>query len=217
MINTIIFDFDGVIVESVDIKTQAFVHLFQSYSEDVRRKIVKLHLENLGLSRYEKFKRIYTDILQCGISETELDQLGVEFARYCFDKIVMAPYVKGAYEFISTYHQVYDLYVASSTPETELRAIVQRRGISHFFKGVFGTPRNKPEICRSILEQNGRSTQETVLIGDAIADFDAAQQCGLHFVARLDGTGANLLAQMPIKYKVRDLSHLCDVLLTQFA
>ena len=55
-IKAIIFDFDGVIVESMDIKTQAFAHLFRKCSEDIIKKVIQLHLDNGGMSRYEKFK-----------------------------------------------------------------------------------------------------------------------------------------------------------------
>ena len=39
----IIFDFDGVLVESVDIKTQAFAGLYQSYGETIVGKVVRYH------------------------------------------------------------------------------------------------------------------------------------------------------------------------------
>jgi beta-phosphoglucomutase-like phosphatase (HAD superfamily) len=50
MLRAIVFDFDGVILESADIKTNAFRALFASYPEHVDQ-IVDFHLRNAGVSR----------------------------------------------------------------------------------------------------------------------------------------------------------------------
>ena len=55
MIKAIIFDFDGVICESVNVKTIAFKKLFADYPEHQDR-IVEYHLVNGGISRYEKLR-----------------------------------------------------------------------------------------------------------------------------------------------------------------
>ena len=58
MINSIIFDFDGVILESVSVKTAAFRQLFSFAPEHVD-EIVQYHLDNGGMSRFDKFRYIY--------------------------------------------------------------------------------------------------------------------------------------------------------------
>ncbi len=50
------FDFDGVLVESGDIKTQAFADLYQSYGNTIVNEVVRYHKLNGGLSRYKKFR-----------------------------------------------------------------------------------------------------------------------------------------------------------------
>ena len=61
-IDAIFFDFDGVILESVDIKGWAFGKLFESYPEHVD-EIVAFHFANGGMSRFDKFRYIYKNIL----------------------------------------------------------------------------------------------------------------------------------------------------------
>lgn len=39
--DAIVFDFDGVLVESVDVKTQAFATLYSEYGRKSRRKSLK--------------------------------------------------------------------------------------------------------------------------------------------------------------------------------
>ena len=59
----IIFDFDGVIAESVDVKTEAFKELFKAYPDKVKA-IADFHIDNGGMSRFDKFRHIYKNILK---------------------------------------------------------------------------------------------------------------------------------------------------------
>ena len=52
----VIFDFDGVILNSHKIKTKLFYKIFSNYGKDVGKKALKFHLTNLGLPRDKKFK-----------------------------------------------------------------------------------------------------------------------------------------------------------------
>ena len=63
MVKAIIFDFDGVILESLEIKTNAFKKLYKSYGTDIVDKVAIHHLENGGVSRYEKFKIYHNQFL----------------------------------------------------------------------------------------------------------------------------------------------------------
>ena len=59
MIKNIIFDFDGVVLDSVPVKTEAFIKLFQSYEKQHVDKLIEYHLKNGGKSRYLKIKYFY--------------------------------------------------------------------------------------------------------------------------------------------------------------
>ena len=52
--NLIIFDFDGVIKNSLEVKSKAFERLFESYGKLITKKIKAHHKKNEGLSRYKK-------------------------------------------------------------------------------------------------------------------------------------------------------------------
>ena len=45
MLRTIIFDFDGVLAESVEVKTKAYALIFQEEGKEVVRQIVDFHLK----------------------------------------------------------------------------------------------------------------------------------------------------------------------------
>jgi len=216
MIRTVIFDFDGVILESMEIKTEAFLHLFHDQPEDVQRRIVRLHRENGGMSRYEKFKRIYRDFLRWELDPAELGRLDAEFSRFCRERILVAPFVKGAREFLASYHREYPLYVVSGTPEAELRMILEARDLARYFRGIWGAPTEKAEACRQIVAASGLAPAEVVFVGDAVTDLEAARRSGVHFIARLDGSEGNPLEHRRLRVRVADLSRLHKVLVECF-
>ena len=65
MIKTIIFDFDGIILESIDVKTEAFKKLYQPFGSSISNKVVENHLANGGISRYEKIKIYHKQLPYC--------------------------------------------------------------------------------------------------------------------------------------------------------
>ena len=64
-IKAIVFDFDGVIVDSVPIKTEAFRELYWPYGEEVVHKVAEHHIKNGGLPRSKKFKIYHNKFLGC--------------------------------------------------------------------------------------------------------------------------------------------------------
>ena len=55
----VFWDFDGVIKESVSVKTDAFEELFKPYGDIVRKKVKNHHIENAGMSRFNKIPFIF--------------------------------------------------------------------------------------------------------------------------------------------------------------
>lgn len=180
-----IFDFDGVLVESVDVKTKAFAQLFSAEGEEIVRKVVEYHLANGGISRFEKFRYYYRHFLNREYTESVEHDLGEQFSKLVFNAVIEAPPVPGALETLKRLHAQIPLYVASGTPEDELRHIVERRGLSGYFKGVYGTPKTKTEILSLILAEEGIEPSEAVMVGDAMTDYCAAQECHTRFVGRV--------------------------------
>ena len=63
-IKCIIFDFDGVILNSHNVKTDAFEKIFSKYGKSIGKKAKNYHLKNVGKSRYLKFKYILNNVLK---------------------------------------------------------------------------------------------------------------------------------------------------------
>lgn len=204
--DAIIFDFDGVLVESVDVKTRAFAELYRSHGETVVQQVVAYHLAHGGVSRYEKFRYFHRVFLDLELGDEEEGWLASRFSALVEDAVVAAPWVRGAKQFVAAYHDRLPLYVASATPSEELLRIVRRRGVWTFFREVAGTPEKKGEIIRRVVAQHGYSPQRVLMVGDALADLEGAEFAGVSFLGRVPG-GANNLFPSGVK-TIEDLESL---------
>jgi len=210
MVSVIILDFDGVILESVSVKTDAFRKLFSVFPEHVER-IVQFHIENGGLSRFDKFRVIYSDILHKNLTNDEFERLSGSFSDLVEEAVKAAPFVEGAPEFLERMHRSYKLYIVSATPEEELVRIVQKRRISNRFSGVFGAPVKKTDNIRMILKKNGILAHDAVFVGDAVNDWEAAQQTGVRFIGRIkQGDPDRFGRRDGIEKKIADLHELIE-------
>ena len=182
-LRALIFDFDGVILESADIKTQAFRDIFAQYPTYLP-EILRYHLDNEGESRYIKFRHIYHSILGKDLDERELMVLGNRFSEVVGRHISQCLFVKGARRVLEDYQHKYLFFIASGMPQEELGSILESKGISRYFKGTFGYPPRKKNICESIMRRWGLSPEEIVFIGDSLTDYKEAVAAGICFIGR---------------------------------
>lgn len=208
MIKAIIFDVDGVIIESAEIKTNAFRTLFADYPDKLT-EIIAYHQKNAGISRYSKFRYFYEKILGQELSARKEAELGERFSQIVVQEILNAPFTPGAIEFLSRNKDRYHFFIASGTPEGELRNIIAYRQLSHFFREIHGTPKQKDEIIEDILDRYPFRKKEVVFIGDAESDRTSAEKEGISFIARVSSENHQL---QDCRWKINDLTELDTIL-----
>lgn len=188
-LKAIIYDFDGVICDSVNVKTNAFAELYQSYGEEIIQKVVDYHLENGGISRYKKIEYYHRELLgKTDTSQDEINELANRFADLVKDKVIKAPYIQNAFEFIKANAKTKLQFICTGTPETEILDILEQRNIIRYFDGVYGSPKTKTEIIKKILSANQLSPNDCIFLGDAISDYKAAKECNVPFVGLISDT-----------------------------
>lgn len=205
MIRAVLFDFDGVILESADIKTEAFRQLFKQDFPNKVDKIVEYHQRNMGVSRYAKFEHIYGKILHLPLSNEKKQELGERFSEFVFHAVLDAPFVNGAKEFISRFFEKYLMFIASGTPTDELMELVSRREIRRYFKGIYGSPPEKGETVKRVLRNFNLRRQEVALVGDADSDRRAAHDNGIYFIACTGSSNGDFVSA---SHHIRDLTEL---------
>jgi len=204
MIKAVIFDVDGVIIESAEIKTKAFEILFADYPDKLS-EIVSYHQKNGGISRYVKFRYFYEKILGQELSAKKEAELGEKFSKIVLTQVLEAPFAPGAIEFLSQNKNRYHFFVASGTPEDELQNILNHRQLTPFFLEVHGAPKDKADIIEDILYRYELQRKEVVFIGDAESDRAAAEKARILFIARLTGENHQL---KDCRWKINDLTDL---------
>lgn len=211
MIKCILFDFDGVIVESVDVKTEAFKILFKDYPQHIEA-ITQFHINNGGMSRYDKFRFIYKHILKEELSVDKFNQLCERFSELVVEKVILAPFVEGAQELLDKCLGHYKMFVISGTPEREIKEIVRRRDLEKYFAGVFGSPATKTDLIKGILRNNDYHPREVIFVGDSVNDFQAAKDTGLFFVARVLDKNTTWLHSSEVKVRFDNFVNVAEFL-----
>ena len=215
MIKTIIFDFDGVISESVNIKTIAFAEMYKDYGDEVVKQVIAHHLSHGGVSRYEKFRIYHEQFLGIEVSGQGILESAKIFSDLVLNKIVKAPYVKGAYEFITKYYDKYEMFIASATPDDEIKKIVKKKYLSKYFKEIFGSPQKKNSIVKEIISINKFISKDILYIGDAIEDYNAAMNNNNNFFARIYPENKEIFNNIDCR-KIDDLRNLNSIIVNDF-
>lgn len=183
-ISLLVFDCDGVLLESVDVKTTAFRETVQEFGPVAADRMVDYHISNGGVSRYKKFEWFYSEVLERKITDNELQTLAGRFQKLAHDGVMSAPMVPGAMACLkSLYHQI-PIYVASGAPQEELITVFNARKLTRFFIKIYGSPPSKETLLQRIIDEEGANPTTTLMVGDSSTDLSAAQVCGTMFYGR---------------------------------
>ena len=188
-----IFDCDGVILDSNEVKTLAFMEVMNNESVLHRKEFIEYHIENTGISRYKKFKYYYTKIKKINNYENELDKLLFDFSNLLKKNIIKCNLTKGALIFLETLKKNNKkIYMISASDEIELQEIIFKKKLKKYFKKIYGSPYDKIENIKK-LKKIGLLTNKTVFFGDSYSDYKAAEYFNMDFVFLSD------YSLMPIK------------------
>ena len=184
-IDAVFFDFDGVLVESNEVKIDAFRRLYEPFGTDVVDQVIAEHVRHEGVSRVVKLERFHREFLGIVLDEDGLADLAQTYSEMVEDVVVACDAVPGAVEALDVWAKHCPLYVVSGTPQDELRRIAQRRGLDGYFATVFGSPRVKPDIVGDELSRIGVQADRVLFVGDSLTDYDCAVAVGTRFLGRV--------------------------------
>lgn len=170
---TLVFDCDGVLLDSNKVKTQAFYQAALPYGETAAQALADYHVANGGVSRYKKFAYFLESIVTTHIEGVTLDTLLESYAGYVKSGLLSCEVATGLAELREKTPHVRWLIV-SGGDQNELREIFEKRELAAMFDGgIFGSPDAKEEILAR--EKNNHNiVSPTLFIGDSKYDYKAA-------------------------------------------
>ena len=189
----IFWDFDGVIKESVEVKTHAYVQLFESFGSVVAEKVRKHHEAFGGMSRFDKLP-LY--LLWAGEEPTQsnVKKYCEQFSQRVVQGVIDAPWVAGVERYLrnNSYSQTFVL--VSATPQDELLYILNALSLTNCFAEIYGAPARKQDAIRNTLSALRIDARDCLMIGDAQTDQDAASINQVPFLLRRHESNAQLFA-----------------------
>lgn len=182
MIKTILWDFDGVILDSMKIKADGFLKLFEEYGDDELNKLYQFHFENGGISRFEKIKYFYNEILKKSITEEEALSLAGKFGNIVKKRLLdKSNLIQDSMEFIKRNYNNYHFHIVSGAEDNELNYLCKELDISKYFITIKGSPTKKSTLIQNILKEYSYDRKEILLIGDSMTDYNASLENAITF------------------------------------
>ncbi len=179
--NTIIFDCDGVILDSNKLKTKTFIQtLSGGYDKKSINKFKEYHLKNGGISRFNKFKFFFKEILQIKNFDKEYSDCLTKFSKILKKQMIKCEVDRSLLNLINKYNKK-NYYVISASEEKELYEILKKKKISKFFKKTFGSPASKFENFKKILKDK-KNKGPYIYFGDSKEDYLFAKRSKIDFV-----------------------------------
>jgi phosphoglycolate phosphatase-like HAD superfamily hydrolase len=181
--SVLFWDFDGVIKDSVAVKTNAYAQLFSRYGTDIEARVRDHHERHGGMSRFEKIP-LYLGWAGQPVTQEEVDQMCAAFSALVMQDVVDSAWVPGAREYLDKNHKRQRLVLLTATPQYEMERILDLLHITHWFKEIHGAPTSKAEAIGSVVARWRVPLTDALLIGDSRSDYLAAQATGVDFLLR---------------------------------
>lgn len=185
---TLVFDCDGVVLNSNRVKTEAFRKAALPWGESAAEALVAHHVANGGVSRYAKFvhfiEQILPELTRDEASDRDtpgLDALLASYADTARAGLMSCQIADGLDELRAGTPQARWLIV-SGGDQRELRKIFEQRDLARLFDGgIFGSPDTKSRILKRELNQRNIRLP-ALFLGDSRLDHEAARANRLDFV-----------------------------------
>lgn len=177
---TLVFDCDGVILNSNRVKTDAFYKAALPYGVKAAELLVEYHVNNGGISRYKKFEMFLKNMVADELPDYGLDQLLAAYANEVRLGLLSCEVAVGLAALREkTAHAKW--LIVSGGDQAELIEIFALRELSGYFDaGIFGSPDTKDQILERELNC-GNIIAPALFLGDSQYDLEASRRAKLDF------------------------------------
>ena len=188
MVRGVIFDFDGTLVDSNDIKRKSFY----SVTEDIAgagNLLDKILSTPESGDRYNIFETLSKELKLVNNIIVDSSKLSNLYTELCEHEVSCAPEIEGVSKTVNELKKTgIKLFISSATPENTLKRIIEKRKWDEMFDMVLGSPYSKIDHVAKILEDNNLTVSGILYVGDSEVDKNTALKVGCKFI----GIGKNL-------------------------
>jgi phosphoglycolate phosphatase-like HAD superfamily hydrolase len=181
--SVLFWDFDGVIKDSVTVKTSAFRNLFLPYGGELADRVCRHHEAHGGMSRFEKMP-VYLQWADQPATPENVRVYCDRFSEATLQAVIQCPWVPGVREYLLANHTRQKCVVVTATPQAEIEQILQALELAHCFTEIHGAPTPKSEAIRTVLLRLQCSPERALMVGDSDTDLAAAEANGVAFMLR---------------------------------
>lgn len=181
--DTLVFDCDGVILDSNRIKSAAFRTVTAPFGAEASARFLDYHHRHGGISRNEKFAHFLDAIVTVAPADRErlLGGLLRDYAAICARELLACPLIPGVAALLASIPPRVAAHVVTGGAQREVRAVFAARGLDRHFASILGSPTSKHDNMR-LLAAAGALRGRALYFGDAELDMQLAEEFGLEFV-----------------------------------
>ena len=185
MLKAVIFDMDGVVINSEPISYRADKELFRQLDITVPDAIYSSFVGTAPHNNMQRLKELYT------IPLTHSELLDKRYKVYfdVFDKADDLSLMPGVIDFIKYLKERgITVILATSAIRTKIERVFKRLGISDYFDDVisgedFEFSKPNPAIFLEAVKRTGFTKEECIIIEDSTNGITAAKGAGVYCVA----------------------------------
>ncbi len=178
---TLIFDFDGVLINSNKIKSNCFRDVSKKYGKDFADKLVLYHQQNGGISRHIKFKYFFDEILKISNYDLKYQDILKQYSNCVVNKIIKAEKFE-QYNSILNLLNHKNLHIVSGSDQDELIEITKLIDIRKYFNNnIYGSPKNKDKIFKENII-NKKILFPALYFGDSKYDYISSSNNNIDFI-----------------------------------
>lgn len=192
----IIFDFDGVLVDSMPTFGQSVLEVFRQLALPCPENMVELATP-LGYGGSAEFIRT-----NYGVTESKADLVArmIDFARDAY--VNRIPAKEGVKETLQTLRQAgCCLNILTASPHDTVDPCLKRLGIYAFFTNIwscedFGTTKADPSLYHLVAAKLGTTVDQCTFLDDNIHSLSTGRKAGMQVIGVYDASSANATEQM---------------------
>lgn len=185
-INAFIFDFDGVLADSNQIKRNAYFEIFGEPAREIINEVLEKNPDdnrygiiNKVLKRLKKERKIqYEDL------ELETEKYAQLYGERTEAGQIAAPAIQGAVKSLERLKKKgFRLFLHTSTTDESIARVLKARKLYKYFEKVYGSNKGKKaKVLPMIIKENSLSPERTISIGDGDSERKAAEKLGIKFI-----------------------------------